>query len=225
MSSGPIRVLIADDHALVREGIRRVLEDDGGFEIVAEATDGHEARRSLLEDEPDVALLDIAMPGPSGIALVEELQARGSPVRTLILSMYDDPEYVRLALEAGAGGFLLKDEAGPSELRRAVRAVHAGRSVYSGRVTRRLAAALGSERKRHAILAELTAREREVLERVAAGETSKQIAGALGISPRTVETHRKNLMRKLDVHSATGLTRIAIEQGLLAPTKPSGEPS
>jgi DNA-binding NarL/FixJ family response regulator len=209
-------VLIADDHAMVREGVRRVLEEDGGFDVVFEAADGLEAREAMQRLQPDVALLDITMPGPSGIELAQELRGENSAIRVLILSMHDNPEYLQRALAAGADGFLLKDESGPAELRSAVRAVHAGRPVYSGRLTRELATSMNRKATRDQTLGELTAREREVLGLVADGLTSKAIATRLGISPRTVETHRENLMRKLGVRTAAALTRLAVERGLLS---------
>ncbi len=163
----------------------------------------------------DVALIDISMPGMSGLDLVRELRRLDLPVRVLVLSMHDKPEYVERAVESGADGYLLKDEAGPAELRSAVRAVRAGRSAFSPRVTRKLATALQEQRGRSVALARLTGREREILRLVARGLTSRQIGKELRISPRTVETHRQNIMRKLEVRNVAGLTRLALHLGLL----------
>lgn len=182
---------------------------------MGEVADGEAAREALRREEPDVALLDITMEGATGIELCEELRKADLPTRVLILSMHDDPEYLELAIAAGADGYLLKDEAGPAELRRAVRAVHAGRSVFSGRLTRGLARAARERRERTRTAEAVTPREREVLALVADGLTSREIADRLQISPRTVETHRENLMRKLEVRSAAALARVAVERGLL----------
>ncbi len=213
--SESIRVLIVDDHALVREGVRRVLEEDGSFDVVREAADGEEALAALRDETIDVALIDISMPGTSGLELVREIRQLDLPVRTLVLSMHDKPEYVERAVEAGADGYLLKDEAGPAELRSAVRAVQSGHSAFSPRVTRRLATALQEQRGRSIALARLTGRERQILRLVARGLTSRQIGQDLRISPRTVETHRQNIMRKLEVRNVAGLTRVALHLGLL----------
>jgi len=210
-----IRVLVADDHAVVREGIRTVLES-GNFSVVAEARDGEEALALINEHQPDVAILDITMPKLSGIDVLERL--REGPARTsvLILSMHDHPEYVLGAVRAGADGYLLKS-AGPGEVREAVRAVAQGREAFSPRVTQQLSSALRDEAAREASrgrLEQLTPREREVLVRVTAGRTSREIADEFGISHRTVETHRESIMRKLQIRTVAGLTRFALEAGL-----------
>jgi RNA polymerase sigma factor (sigma-70 family) len=211
-----IRVLVADDHAVVREGIRTVLESSEDFQVVAEATSGEEALEMIDRLDPDVAILDITMPGMSGIDVL--LQLRGRPARTsvLILSMHDHPEYVLGAVRAGADGYLLKS-AGPAEVRDAVRAVAEGREAFSSRVTQQLSSALRDEAARTSSrdrIEQLTPREREVLIRVAAGKTSREIADEFGISHRTVETHRESIMRKLRVRTVAGLTRFALEAGL-----------
>jgi NarL family two-component system response regulator LiaR len=216
MSERPIRVLVADDHAIVRTGIRHVLEGEPGFEVVAEASTGTEAVALALALRPDVAVLDISMPGLTGIQAAAELR-RGSPeTRVLILSMHDNTEYVLESLRAGVHGYLLKDGAA-AELGDAVRAVCRGESFFSPPVAYRLGAVVRGEVGGGAaeVLAQLTARERQVLVGVARGQTNKQIAQELGISHRTVESHRESLMRKLGVYTVAGLTRIALEQGLL----------
>lgn len=212
----PIRVLVADDHTVVREGIRYVLEREPGFEIVAEAGSGSDVVALAEQCRPDVAVLDISMPGESGIQVAARLRQRLPETRILILSMYDNAEYVLESVRAGAHGYILKDTAA-TELRRAVRAVQEGEAFFSPPVASRLSAAVRGElaqEQRTSDLGSLTAREREVLQGIAQGHTNKEIAAALGISHRTVETHRESLMRKLRIRTIAGLTRFALETGL-----------
>jgi len=214
--SGPIRVLIADDHALVREGIRQVLAESEGFQVVAEAGRGDQALALAQQHEPDVAVLDITMEGGSGLDAAAQLRQTLPNVRILILSMHHHAQYLLQAVRAGAHGYVLKDGQ-PAELREAVRAVHSGRTFYSPPVADKLSAALRGEledQQRRNALERLTARERDVLVRVSNGLTSKEIAAELGISPRTVETHRESLMRKLDIRNMAGLIRFALESDL-----------
>lgn len=216
MSTDPIRVLVADDHSVVREGIRTVLEAVDGFDVVAEATNGNQALELIEEFDPDVAILDLTMPGLSGIDVITRLRERAARTSVLILSMHDHPEYVLGAVRAGADGYLLKS-AGPADVREAVRAVAEGREAFSGRVTQQLSSALRDEAARETSrdrLEQLTPREKEVLARVAAGRTSREIAEEFGISHRTVETHRESIMRKLRIRTVAGLTRFALEAGL-----------
>ncbi len=222
MSDEKIRILLADDHALVREGIRRVLEEDPEFEVLAEASDGEEAVALAREHRPDVAVVDISMPLASGFEVTARLQVEAAATRVLILSMHDDAEYVMRAVRAGARGYLLKDEAGPSQLREAVRAVHSGSSFFTSAVAARLAAGLrGDEAEPQGpVLGVLTARELDVLKGIAAGQSNKQIAADLGISRRTVESHRESLMRKIDIRTVAGLTRFALDAGLLDDAAP-----
>lgn len=211
-----VRVVLADDHALVREGIRHVLDAEAGFEVVAEAATGEEAVRLVLELTPDVVLLDITMPGENGLRAAARLREALPDLRILMLSMHDNAEYVREGMRIGTNGYLLKDSAG-EELRAAIRAVHAGGTFFSPAVVRRLTAATEPPEPApaHAQLAQLTPRERDVLQGIADGHTNKAIAAALGISRRTVEAHRESLMRKLEIHNVAGLTRFALEVGLL----------
>lgn len=214
--SGPIRVLIADDHALVREGIRQVLAESEGFQVVAEAGRGDQALALAQQHEPDVAVLDITMEGGSGLDAAAQLRQTLPNVRILILSMHHHAQYLLQAVRAGAHGYVLKDGQ-PAELREAVRAVHRGRTFYSPPVADKLSAALRGEledQQRQNAFERLTARERDVLVRVSNGLTSKEIAAELGISPRTVETHRESLMRKLDIRNMAGLIRFALESDL-----------
>jgi DNA-binding NarL/FixJ family response regulator len=211
-----MRVIIADDHAVVRQGIRGVLEEVEGLEGVAEAGDGEPALALTEEHRPDVVVLDVTMPGKTGLEVAKELRGQGSDVRILVLSMHDEPEYVLEAVRAGADGYVLKDVA-PAELRAAIAAVHEGREYFSARVTHQLGVGLREEidrEQRKGRLDSLTAREVEVLLMVAQGMTNRGIGEKLGISPRTVETHRERVMAKLRIRSVAGLTRFVMEQGL-----------
>lgn len=216
MTAPPIRVLVADDHTVVREGIRHVLEGEPGFEIVAEASSGAEVLALAEQHRPDVAVLDISMPGESGIQVAARLRQSLPETRILILSMYDNTEYVMESVRAGAHGYILKDTAA-TELRRAIRAVQNGDAFLSPPVAGRLTEAVRGDlerERRTSDIALLTAREREVLAGIAHGRTNKEIAASLGISHRTVETHRESLMRKLRIHTVAGLTRFALGAGL-----------
>jgi DNA-binding NarL/FixJ family response regulator len=215
VSAPAIRVLVADDHAIVRTGIRHVLETEPGFTVVGEASTGAEALALALELAPDVAVLDISMPGVSGLQTAADLRSRCPATRVLILSMHDNTEYVLESLRAGVHGYLLKDSAA-AELGTAIRAVCRGESFFSPPVARQLGAVVRGELPgRPDTLAQLTARERQVLMGVAAGRTNKEIAQELGISHRTVESHRESLMRKLGVYTVAGLTKIALEERLI----------
>jgi DNA-binding NarL/FixJ family response regulator len=212
----PIRVLVADDHAIVRTGIRHVLEGEPGFTVVGEASNGTEALALALELRPDVAVLDISMPGVSGLQAAAELRLRLPETRLLMLSMHDNTEYVLESLRAGVHGYLLKDSAA-AELGDAIRAVCRGESFFRPPVARQLGDVVRGELGGEPLdaLAHLTGRERQVLVGVARGQTNKEIAQELGISHRTVESHRESLMRKLEVYTVAGLTKIALEEGLV----------
>jgi DNA-binding NarL/FixJ family response regulator len=211
-----IRVLVADDHAIVRTGIRHVLETEPGFTVIGEASNGAEVVTLALELAPDVAVLDISMPGVTGLQAATELRRRCPDTRVLMLSMHDNTEYVLESLRAGVHGYLLKDSAA-AELGDAIRAVCRGESFFSPPVARQLGAVVRRELagERPGTLAQLTGRERQVLTGVAGGRTNKEIALELGISHRTVESHRESLMRKLDIYTVAGLTKIALEEGLI----------
>jgi DNA-binding NarL/FixJ family response regulator len=210
-----IRVLIADDHALVREGLRYVLDADPLIEVVAEASNGRVAVELALEFRPDVVVLDITMPEETGLKAAARVRELLPAAKVLLLSMHDQGEYVREGMRIGTHGYLLKDSAG-EELRAAIRAVHAGGTFFSPAVVRRLAAAEAVPENSPALQLELlTPRERDVLGGVARGLTNKAIAAELGISRRTVEAHRESLMRKLQIHSVAGLTRFALETGIV----------
>ncbi len=217
MSGTPIRIVVADDHAVVRAGITGVLAATPEFEVVAEAATGVEAIELVRRHAPQVVVLDISMPGMSGLEAAATLRAGSPELRILILSVHDHPEYVMESVRAGANGYLRKD-AEPRELRDAIRAVARGDAYYSPAVARQLSAALRGETpvepgNPRARLEALTRRERDVLLGVTRGQTNKEIAAALGLSPRTVESYRESLMRKLGIYTVAGLTRFAVEAG------------
>jgi len=215
--SGPIRVLLADDHPLVRAGVRKVLEQQARVTVVGEAGDGDEALKLLAELEPDLLVLDLNMPNRDGFAVLREARDAAPGVRILVLTMHSSVEYVARAVREGADGYLLKDTA-VQDLAAAIESVTAGRPYYSEPAQRALADSLrrpaADESSR---LERLTAREREVLEGVARGRTTKEIAAEFNISARTVETHRAAIMRKLDIRSVALLTQFAIREGLIEP--------
>lgn len=215
--STPIRVMVADDHSVVRQGIRHVLEAGDEFIVVAEAADGGEVEALVERHHPDVVVLDVSMPGQSGIKITGILRERFPDCRVLILSMYDNQEYVLEAVRAGAHGYLLKDTAA-DDLRTAIKSVQAGQAFYSPPIAAKLTAAVKGELDvdpKQEALAQLTSREREVLRGIARGQTNRQIAAELDISHRTVETHRESLMRKLGIRHVAGLTKLALETGLV----------
>ena len=221
-----IRVLVADDHSVVREGLRRVLSAPG-FVVVGEAATGEEAVRRAAELTPDVVVLDISMPEGSGLQIVERLRQAAPAARVLMLSVHDGTEYVLESVRKGAHGYVRKDTT-PAELREAIRSVSAGNEYFSPAVAGHLTAALRGDAPAAgeaatastgttaptAALADLTGREREVLALIAQGHSNKQAAAALKISPRTVESHRDSLMRKLGIRTVAGLTRFAMQTGL-----------
>lgn len=220
MNDVRVRVMLVDDHALVREGIRHVLTATPGIEVVAEAGDAAEALRLAKETRPDVVVQDLSLPGASGLDLTTRLKSQMPAVKVLILSVHDHQEYVLGAVRAGAQGYLRKDTS-PAELRAALQAVARGESYFSPPIARHLTAAVrgeGDAEDPAGRLARLTPREREVLAGIAAGETSRAIAGRLGLSPRTVETYRESLARKLDIKTVAALTRFALEAGLVRTT-------
>ena len=212
----PIRVLLADDHTLVRAGIRGLLSGLAGVEVAGEAGDGHEALRLAETLHPDLVLLDIGMPGLNGLETAARLAKLDPTIRVIILSMYISEEYVLQALRAGVAGYLLKGSA-VAELEVAVRAVARGETYLSPAVSKRVVDDYVSRTGGAPDpLAALTPRQREILQLVAEGHTSKDIAQRLGLSHRTVEAHRNQVMKRLDVHDVTGLVRFAVRVGLIA---------
>jgi two-component system, NarL family, response regulator NreC len=208
-----VRVLIVDDHAVVRAGLRRVIDAEADLETVAEAPDAERALFEAIENKPDVALMDVVMPGKSGIEGMPALLQAVPDVKVLILSMQDDPHYVREAFEAGASGYVLK-EAADTEVVDAVRAVAAGERYVHPALGARLVQAAADERRR-AEEDPLSDREREVLRLLALGHTNQEIAKLLYISVRTAETHRAHIMQKLRLSSRAELVRYALSEGLL----------
>jgi two-component system response regulator NreC len=208
-----IRVLIVDDHAVVRTGLRRVLDAEADIETVAEAPDAERAIFEAIESKPDVVLLDVMLPGKSGIEALPSLLQAVPTVKVLILSMQDDPRYVREAFDAGASGYVLK-EAADMEVVGAVRAVSAGEQYVHPTLGARMVAA-DAEARRRADADPLSDREREVLRLLALGHTNQEIASMLFISVRTAETHRAHIMSKLGLGSRAELVRHALAEGLL----------
>ncbi len=204
-----IKVLIADDHELIRNGIRSTLQQKGGFEIIAEASNGVEAYDKIMDAMPDVGLLDISMPGMNGIELMEKLLKSGSKTKILFLTMYDDYEYINRCLEVGASGYLVKGDTG-SEIAEAIETVSNGGSYFSKSVQNAVMQNYTnqvSKKKKESLKEDvnLTKREKEVVKLVSDGLTSIEIANQLYVSPRTIDTHRANLMKKLDVKNSVEL--------------------
>jgi RNA polymerase sigma factor (sigma-70 family) len=214
----PIAVLLADDHTLVRDGVRRILTAAGDITVVAEVGDGEAAVKETLARRPDVAVLDITMPKGGGLEAARQIRARAPEVRILILSMHLAPEYLMESVRAGAHGYLIKDAAA-DELVAAVREVCAGNSYYSPAVSQQLSDLLRRKLEGEEIqnvLERLSTREREVLRHIAEGASNKEIAQTLGISVRTVESHRDSLMKKVGIKTVAGLTRLALRTGLIS---------
>jgi DNA-binding NarL/FixJ family response regulator len=215
-----VRVLLADDHDLVRAGIRALLHNIAGVEVVAEAGEGYEALRLIAEHRPDVVLLDIAMPGLNGLETTARISKDFPGVRIIILSMHSGEEYVLQALRAGASGYVLKGARAP-ELELAVLAVARGETYLSPTASKHVVdqivqqtppspAESGDAERR------LTPRQREILQLIATGHTTKEIANQLEISVKTVEMHRTQLMDRLDIHDVAGLVRYAIRSGMIS---------
>jgi RNA polymerase sigma factor (sigma-70 family) len=213
-SKGPIRVILADDHAIVRAGIRQFLEQAGGIEVVAEAGDGQEAADLILQQKPDVAVLDIQMPKKSGIEVVRWARSQHLHVGLLVLTAYDDDPYVKAVLQAGANGYVLKT-ADPRDIIQAVRDVEQGKSVLDAALTQKLMARI-AEGHAEASLEELTPRELETLTLTGKGFTNKAIGAQLGISERTVQNHLARIFEKLQAASRTEAVMRAVSMGLIS---------
>jgi two-component system, NarL family, response regulator NreC len=209
----PIQVLLADDHLLVRQGLKGLLEREG-FKVVAEAGDGREAIRLAGTSHPDVVILDLAMPALNGVDAAREI-ARAEPrTKAILLTMHKEDPYVLQALNAGISGYVLKTQAG-AELVQAIREVARGAIYLSPGVSRAVVDAYKA--KSELPPDPLSPREREVLQLVAEGKTTKEVAGVLGISVKTAESHRTRIMEKLDIHETASLVRYAIRRGLIQP--------
>lgn len=211
----PIRILLADDHAIVRAGIRALLEKLGEVEVIAEAGDGREALRLIKEHQPDVVLLDVAMPLLSGLDVAARATKEFPDLRVIILSMHTSEEYVWEALRSGASGYMVKTGV-PSELELAIKAVARGETYLSPPVSKHVVLDYVRRMGGGESLAErLTPRQREVLKLIAEGHTTKSIADLLDVSVKTIETHRLQLMERLDIHDIAGLVRYAVRTGLV----------
>jgi DNA-binding NarL/FixJ family response regulator len=206
-----VRILIADDHDVVRSGLRKVLEAHHGWEVVGEATNGTEAIDKAVETLPDVVILDYSMPVVNGIEATRQIRATLPKTEVLIFSMFDNEIVLGQALSAGARGFVFKTEA-KAELTRAVASVAQGKPFFAGKISQRVAGAFVQHRGEERL--DLTIRERSVLCLIAEGHTNMQIARSLDISVSTVETHRGTIKRKLDVGTSAGLVRYAIRHGI-----------
>lgn len=216
------RVILADDHALVRAGIRSLLEKIPSVSVIAEAGDGREALALVKKHQPTVVLMDIAMPELNGLEAVARIKKDFPGVKVIILSMHVNEEYVRQAFRAGASGYLLKDGT-VAEMELAIEAVRSGGTFLSPRVSKCVienyfeGTGSGSSSLEH-----LTPRQREILQLIAEGKSTKEIAYVLGLSIKTIEAHRAQLMDKLDIHDVPGLVRYAMHVGLVPPELPPG---
>jgi len=210
-----VRILLADDHTLVRQGLRKMLEERPEWQVVAEACDGREAVKLAEHHRPDVAIVDVAMPLLNGIETTRQIVRKVPGVRVLILSMHADEAYVTQILKAGATGYLLKDSA-DVDLFQAVAAVAEGKSFFSPVVARLMVDEYVRPRPEGVDRYEtLSQREREIFQLVAEAKTNKEIAALLGISPSTVETHRAKITQKLDLHSAAQIALYAVRRGVI----------
>jgi two-component system response regulator NreC len=212
-----IRVFLVDDHTVVRQGLRRILESDEEIEIIGEAGDGRTAIDLIQKLRPHVVVMDVAMPELNGIEATRQIMKRVDGVKVLVLSMHGDDVYVGQALKAGARGYLLKDSE-DLDLIKAVKAIRGGGSFFSPPVSRVVLSGYLGDQPAGEIedsVARLTDREREVLQLIAEGKTNKEVAHALSVSINTVETHRKHIMEKLDLHNTAELVRFAINKKIV----------
>ncbi|GBC62313.1 DNA-binding response regulator [Desulfonema ishimotonii] len=211
------RIVLVEDHRILREGVRSLLASDPELEIVGEAEDGLEAIQRVLQLMPDLVLMDLSMPRMDGLDALREIRAQCPDVRLLIMTVHKAEEYVFAALKSGANGYLLKD-ATSSELRLAISSVLAGKTYLSPGVSEKLVNSYlkgKHPRETESVLGILTQRERQILKLIAEGNANRAIANLLCISIKTVEKHRSNLMKKLDLHNASELTTFAIKNGLV----------
>jgi two-component system response regulator NreC len=211
-----IRVFLADDHTIMRRGLRVLLEAEKDIEVVGEAEDGREAAERIIADRPDVVLMDISMPSLNGLEATAKIKNVCPDVHVLILTMHDNEEYVHRILQVGASGYILK-QAAETELLVAIRSVHKGQRFLSPSISERFVEAYLQRHQdgEDGGFAILTSREREILQLLAEGKTNKEIAALLGISVKTVDTHRTHLMEKLQAHSGAQLVLHAVRRGLV----------
>ncbi|HEV2448540.1 MAG TPA: response regulator transcription factor [Candidatus Sulfopaludibacter sp.] len=216
--SEPIRILLADDHAVMRTGLRLVLERQPDFQVVAEASDGREAVALTQQHHPEVVVMDVTMPNLNGIEAARQISAAMPQTSVVMLSMHSDEAYVLRALKAGARGYLLKESA-ESDLIAAIRAVNAGKAFFSPAVSRMLVEDYVRQLQDREIEDSyelLTTREREILQLIAEGKSNKEIANILNLSLYTVETHRGNMMEKLNLHTVPELILYAVRKGVIS---------
>jgi DNA-binding NarL/FixJ family response regulator len=209
-----IRVLIADDHGVVAEGLKHVIEEQADMKVIALVADGREAVRVAQQEQPDIVLMDLSMPELNGADATRAIQGQNPNCRVIVLSMYSEREYVRRALKAGAAGYVVKRSAA-KEVVEAIRAVHAGQRYLSPKVADVVIDDYAGD-NRDDPLAKLSAREREVLQLLAEGHTGAQIAERLSLSQKTVETYRARLVEKLGIRDLAGLVRFAIQRGIVS---------
>jgi two-component system response regulator NreC len=217
MTMTTVRILIVDDHTLVRQGLRKILETHAGWEVVGEAGDGRTAINMAVELKPDVVLMDIAMPRLNGVEAIQQITRKAQGTHVLALSMYSDEAYVTRAVRAGALGYLLKDSA-DEDLVRAVTAVSQGKSFFNPSIAKIILDDYNRQLQQPGVtdrFETLSEREREVFQLVAEGHSSKEVADLLSISPATVETHRAHIMDKLDLHSTAELVLCAARRGIV----------
>jgi len=207
-----IRTVLADDHDLVRSGLKLLLEMVPGVEVVSEARSGEELLGAVQRDTPDLVVTDISMPGMDGLTALSKLRAMDKPPRVLVVSMHDSPDFIRRALKLGAAGYVMK-EGSPEELEHAVRSVMAGHVYYGAHVSQRLV----QERERSPEEL-LTGRQIEILVLIASGHATKEIAFKLGLSPKTVDVHRARIMERLAINDVAGLTLYSVRHGLVDPS-------
>jgi DNA-binding NarL/FixJ family response regulator len=220
-----IRIVLVEDHAILREGLKALIEIESDFEIVGDFCGMEESLDGIRDMQPDIVLTDLALPGRSGIELLTEIGRLSPRTRKLVLTAHENEEYIRSALNAGADGYVLKD-ANSAELMLAIRTVAAGRQFLCKAIAGKILSGYlsGDQRPSSPVAAQsITGREREVLTRIALGNSNKLIARELGVSPKTVEKHRSNLMRKLQLHNAAAITMFAIRNGLTS-SEPFGVP-
>lgn len=218
----PFRILLADDHEVVRAGLRALLEEQNGWEVVAEAVDGRDAVEKATKLKPDVVVLDIAMPSLNGLEAVRQIVKAVATAKVLVLTMYDSDPLIQQVLQAGARGYLLKSDAG-RDLVSAIEALRRNKTFFTPKVSQMVLEGYLDKSPKEKIEGDaepeslrLTSRQREIVQLLAEGKSSKEVAAVLGLSVKTAETHRANIMRKLDCHSVTELVRYAIRNHIIA---------
>ena len=209
-----IKVLLADDHSIVREGLRRIVEESGDIEVVSEAADGREAVLAVRREQPDVAIIDISMPVLDGLEVITQLKTEFPDIPILVLTMHDEHQYVIRAIETGAMGYITKQSA-PEQLVKAIRKVHSGSRFLTDDAAEALALRIAKGNRDQSPLETLSTRELQVLRRLALGNTNREIAAAFHISIKTVDTYRSRLLKKLNLRNNAELSRFAIQNDII----------